>query len=397
MMSKNILFLVTGGTPQIITETIWALACDPQNKDHWIPHEVHVMSTRYGLNEVQNKLLGIGHVVENMLAEFPQLSHMQVRHEFLYCFKDRDANELNDLLTPEENEIAANAICEKIRDFTQDEHVSLHVSIAGGRKTMGFYAGYALSLYGRAQDRMSHVLVDEKFERGVNFFYPSQNENNFIVDRDNKTIGLSKDAQVCLANIPFVRLRASLPEESLIKKASFSEVVNAINMASQPIQLILDVKNQKVCIGNKTCDLSTREFAFYYWFVMNKLEGKEAILAPEKGIVASSANKVNYPKMIELSEDYLSFYKPLKGPMGDDKVEKETLQFGMERTFFDERKTAVLRAFKKNFGLDLANKIEIKNIARLRTTKGLSKEEKLELQGKYALELSPENIQIIHD
>jgi CRISPR-associated protein (TIGR02584 family) len=35
------------------------------------------------------------------------------------------------------------------------------MSIAGGRKTMGFYAGYALSLYGRAQDRMSHVLVEE--------------------------------------------------------------------------------------------------------------------------------------------------------------------------------------------------------------------------------------------
>jgi len=127
--------------------------------------------------------------------------------------------------------------------------VSLHVSIAGGRKTMGFYAGYALSLYGRAQDRMSHVLVDEKFEKGINFYYPSKNENDFIIDRENKTIGLSKDAQVWLAQIPFVRLRTSLPEESLIKKANFSDVVNAINMASQPIKLILDVKQQKVIIG----------------------------------------------------------------------------------------------------------------------------------------------------
>ena len=80
--------------------------------------------------------------------------------------------------------------------------------------------------------------------------------------------------------------------------------------------------------------------------------------------------------------------------MGNDQVE-ETLQFGMERTFFDERKTAVLKAFKKTFGLDLANKIEIKNIARLRGTKGLSKEQKLALQGKYALELHDSNIEII--
>ena len=165
-------------------------------------------------------------------------------------------------------------------------------------------------------------------------------------------------------------------------------------MASQPIKLILDVMQQKVIVGQKECELSSREFAFYYWFVKNKLNRADDIVAPEKGIVASSANKVIYPQMIKLAEDYLSFYKPLKGFMGNDQVE-ETLQFGMERTFFDERKTAVLKAFKKTFGLDLANKIEIKNIARLRGTKGLSKEQKLALQGKYALELHDSNIEII--
>ena len=393
-MSKNILLLVTGGTPQIITETIWALACDPQHNEQWVPDEVHIISTGYGLNEVKNKLLGKDKILTRMKNEYAQIANLRLEENFLHCFTDQDGNELEDLRTPEENEFAANLICEKIRHFSSDEKVSLHVSIAGGRKTMGFYAGYALSLYGRAQDRMSHVLVDEKFEKGINFYYPSKNENDFIIDRENKTIGLSKDAQVWLAQIPFVRLRTSLPEESLIKKANFSDVVNAINMASQPIKLILDVKQQKVIIGQKECELSSREFAFYYWFVKNKLNRADDIVAPEKGIVASSANKVIYPQMIKLAADYLSFYKPLKGFMGNDKVE-ETLQFGMERTFFDERKTSVLKAFKKTFGLDLANKIEIKNIARLRGTKGLSKEQKLALQGKYALELHDSNIEFI--
>lgn len=393
-MKKNILLLVTGGTPQIITETIWALACDPQHNEQWVPDEVHIISTRYGLNEVKNKLLGKDKILTRMKNEYAQIANLRFEENFLHCFTDQEGNEFEDLRTPEENEFAANLICEKIRHFSSDEKVSLHVSIAGGRKTMGFYAGYALSLYGRAQDRMSHVLVDEKFEKGINFYYPSKNENDFIIDRENKTIGLSKDAQVWLAQIPFVRLRTSLPEESLIKKSNFSDVVNAINMASQPIKLILDVKQQKVIVGQKECELSSREFAFYYWFVKNKLNRADDIVAPEKGIVASSANKVIYPQMIKLAEDYLSFYKPLKGFMGNDQVE-ETLQFGMERTFFDERKTAVLKAFKKTFGLDLANKIEIKNIARLRGTKGLSKEQKLALQGKYALELHDSNIEII--
>ena len=49
---------------------------------------------------------------------------------------------------------------------------SLHVSIAGGRKTMGFYVGYALSLFARDQDRLSHVLVPPSLESRQDFFYP---------------------------------------------------------------------------------------------------------------------------------------------------------------------------------------------------------------------------------
>ncbi len=45
-MSKNILLVVTGMTPQIITETVWALACDPLNDAPWVPDEIHVLSTQ---------------------------------------------------------------------------------------------------------------------------------------------------------------------------------------------------------------------------------------------------------------------------------------------------------------------------------------------------------------
>jgi CRISPR-associated protein (TIGR02584 family) len=48
----------------------------------------------------------------------------------------------------------------------------LHVSIAGGRKSMGFFAGYAFSLFGRTQDRLSHVLVNDPFESFPDFYFP---------------------------------------------------------------------------------------------------------------------------------------------------------------------------------------------------------------------------------
>ena len=58
--------------------------------------------------------------------------------------------------------------------FTLDDDTQLMVSIAGGRKTMGYYAGYALTLFGRHQDQLSHVLVSEEFEGNRDFFFPTR-------------------------------------------------------------------------------------------------------------------------------------------------------------------------------------------------------------------------------
>lgn len=54
-MPKNVL-LVTGMTPQIITETVRALACDPNNAEPWIPDEIHVLSTEDGLTQIRSRL-----------------------------------------------------------------------------------------------------------------------------------------------------------------------------------------------------------------------------------------------------------------------------------------------------------------------------------------------------
>lgn len=45
---------------------------------------------------------------------------------------------------------------------------------------MGYYLGYALSLYGRAQDRLSHVLVTERYESLRDFFIPHRTAGSFM-------------------------------------------------------------------------------------------------------------------------------------------------------------------------------------------------------------------------
>ena len=374
-MSKNILLLVTGGTPQIITETIWALACDPQHNEQWVPDEVHIISTRYGLNEVKNKLLGKDKILTRMKNEYAQIANLRLEDNFLHCFTDQDGNELEDLRTPEENEFAANLICEKIRHFSSDEKVSLHVSIAGGRKTMGFYAGYALSLYGRAQDRMSHVLVDEKFEKGINFYYPSKNENDFIIDRENKTIGLSKDAQVWLAQIPFVRLKEAVKDKHQLKgEDSFSTVVHKINESFNDVKLKILVHSREVLINDKFVikNLAPREFAMLHWFAELRKKGFDGIVAPTKKINSKDIPPQEAKYIAQLSEQFKQYYEEFKNT--DD------IQLDVDKQFFESVKSLLNTALLGHLGLELAEKISL-----TQNKKGQP----------FYLNVKPENIEII--
>lgn len=352
-MAKNVLFLVTGGTPQIITETIWALACDPENSEKWVPDEIHVMSTSYGLNEVRNKLLMKEKALEAMKKEFPQLAHLQLEESFLYTFIDGES-ELADLRTPSENECAADQICKKVRDLAQDG-VNLHVSIAGGRKTMGFYAGYALSLYGRVQDRMSHVLVDEKYEKGINFFYPSLNKSDFIVDRDNKTIGLSKDAKVWLADIPFVRMQYAVKDKHQLKgEDSFSQVVNKINESFNDISLKIHLHNRSVLINDKLTiqDLPPREFAMLHWFADRRKKGLDGIIAPKIDANSKKVSAEEAAYLQQLTDEFTPYYEDIKNT-------NEENGFIVDKKFFESVKSHLKTSLEKSLGLELATKIFI--------------------------------------
>lgn len=92
-------------------------------------------------------------------------------------------------------------------------------NLADGRKSMGFYIGYALSLFGRRQDRMSHILVEETFETHPEFFYPPK-KPHFLNTRPYGMADASK-AQVMLAEIPFVRMRKRCEDWALVRIGRF--------------------------------------------------------------------------------------------------------------------------------------------------------------------------------
>lgn len=346
-MNKNILFLVTGMTPQIITETLYGLAADPENLEQWIPDEIHVLTTAKGKIQIKSRLFQDG-IFERFIDDFG-LQQIQFDESMLHVIKDAEGNELDDLKTLKDNEKAANDICRLIKKFTSSEDTKLHVSIAGGRKTMGFYAGYALSLYGRAQDSMSHILVSEEYEFARNFYYPTPYE--YFVEKYNSQERLNaQHAKVFLANIPFVRLKNTLSDVHplMIERYEFSDVIDRLNEVNEKIALLIDVDKQRIVVNEKqVASVPPRELAMLLWFAKDKLQGGRGFKAPtgsSKGVISDAEKEI----IEELTVGYLRYYEELK--FNDVTIK-------MTKDFFETTKSKLKRCLEKQLGLELAAKI----------------------------------------
>jgi len=180
---RRILLAVTGLTPQVVTETLYALAV--QRQPPFIPTEIHLLTTGEGAEAARLGLLSEDPGWFHRLCRDYALPPIAFNASHIQVLRDAVGQPLGDIRTPDDNQRAADAITETVRNLTADPQAALHVSIAGGRKTMGYYLGYALGLFGRPQDCLSHVLVSEPFESSPEFYYPTR-YNRVIVLRDNK-------------------------------------------------------------------------------------------------------------------------------------------------------------------------------------------------------------------
>ncbi len=263
---RRILLAVTGLSPQIVTETLYALAVD--REPAWTPTEIHVVTTTRGAENVRHALLSDDPGWFHRLCSDYRLSEIAFGIENIHVVTRPDGVPLDDILDDADNRAVADFITEQVRARTSDPVASVHVSIAGGRKTMGFYIGYALSLFGRAQDQLSHVLVSPPFESLPEFFYPAP-RTRVIRDRSGREVD-ANEARVHLGDIPFVRLRDGLPKSFLEGRARFSDAVAEAQKALPPVALHLDPGALTVTAGGECFCLKPSDFAFYLMLAERK-------------------------------------------------------------------------------------------------------------------------------
>ncbi|MGE4046216.1 MAG: CRISPR-associated ring nuclease Csm6 [Acetobacteraceae bacterium] len=270
---SRVLFTVSGLTPQIVTETVYALAV--RQTPAFVPTRIIVATTTEGAARVRLTLQGEDPGWLGRLCRDYRLPPIAFNEDDIRVLTGPDGEPLQDLRTEEENQAAADAITEIIRELTADPDCALHVSMAGGRKTLGFFAAYALSLYGRPQDRLSHVLVSEPFQNNPLFYYPTP-YREVIHTRNNHPLNAA-EARVTLAEIPFVRMRDGLSEALRSGRATYGQAVAAVQRKLEPPRLEIDLPRRRIIAGGVPVELRPQLLAVYVWLARKQLAGQTVV------------------------------------------------------------------------------------------------------------------------
>ncbi|MCI0537110.1 MAG: CRISPR-associated ring nuclease Csm6, partial [Verrucomicrobiales bacterium] len=270
---ETVLLAVTGMSPAILTETIWALA---RQQPPVIPNRVVAITTSFGSAQIQKALFtrqadfdvrcpydclrdylaAHGHDVTGRLRYEERILRIWNEHARRY-------EPLTDIRTRADNDAAADFIIEQVRSFTEAEETHLIATIAGGRKTMGALLYACMNILGREDDRLTHVLVNEPYEEpGLNFLFPGQPMDNLLT-RSGRTVQ-ARNAQVELADVPFVPLR-NLFERDLVKRpASFTALVQrcrkqVAEQARRNLKLVLWRSRPEIRVNKTSVKLSGKQ------------------------------------------------------------------------------------------------------------------------------------------
>jgi CRISPR-associated protein (TIGR02584 family) len=264
---SRVLVVTVGETPQVVTETVYALLTDW----HWVPDEIVLATTSRGetlFNDGDGgrglaPLLGTAGRLSAMYASLGMADrHVDPRIEPV---KLPSGVVLDDVRSEQQVAAFADTLLKVIAAATADPVVELHLSLAGGRKTMSHIAGAVLSIFGRPKHVLSHVLIEpETFERAPAFWWPGQPELVPIRNPDG-TAGRDLDAtaaRVRLHAVPFIRLRAFLSEDDIFRgDMSFATAVERANEALSIDRLVLDLEACELRLGRYRLSLDPKEMA----------------------------------------------------------------------------------------------------------------------------------------
>lgn len=275
MTERRILFCTVGATPQVVTETAWALL---KRDPPWAPNDIQIVTTTFALDRCRQALQSADGRLAEVFAAFglplpPVVIHVPRRDsdEALALTADApylqgaDATLLHDVNSGEDAARMGDLILRLMAALVLDDGGAVHVSLAGGRKTMSAHALLAMTLVGRPQDEASHVLVSPVgFEDNRGFWYPGQAEP--VVDKKTGEQLDPKEAEVTLVTAPTPLMRYEVKKADRLEALRLADVVSDINAAAQfrlAPSLTLDPAHNTITAGGRVAELAPKHFAIY--------------------------------------------------------------------------------------------------------------------------------------
>lgn len=278
--AEIVLLAVTGMSPAVLTETIWALAHPCDDSEPILPHRVILVTTAQGRIEIERQLFHPlarfgGRVPWDVLREALAAEGFDVHQSLRFGTTANDVRvitatdstngrsvELADLRSVRDNDAAADYLLEQVRGVVENPDTRLIASMAGGRKTMGALLYACMTLAGRETDRLTHVLVSEPFETLREFYFPSQ-PGGVLSDRSGQVFEPAL-AKVELADVPFVALRNLFVSELNRKAGTFSRLVsscraNVRQRAAEGLKLTIDSARPELEVNGTRIKLAPLE------------------------------------------------------------------------------------------------------------------------------------------
>lgn len=295
----TVLLAVTGMSPAILTETIWALA---RENPPVIPSRVVVLTTSQGKAEIERQLfdpcghLGGQSAWDALRASLERNGHdlngrlrfgttgQDIRVMVINDSATGRSRELPDIRTQEDNSAAADFLLEQVRAVVENPDTQLVASLAGGRKTMGALLYACLTLVGRETDRLTHVLVNEPFDTLRGFFFPGQSGQPPI-DREGRPHDPAT-AKIELADVPFVPLRNLFRRELGRPAGGFLRMVEECReqvrrQTGQDVSLIVEQSRPAISVNGTDVRLAPREQVVLL-FLASRAKRGEPVLSSYK-------------------------------------------------------------------------------------------------------------------
>ena len=342
---RRILLAVLGPASQPLTSTLYALVVPVEGgAPRFVPTAIHVVTTAAGRDRARRELLDPENGWFFRFCRDCRLDPRAIAFgDESFIVVERDGRPMEDAATAADLTAVAATVFRLVRRLTADDGAAVHASLSGGRRTMGFYLGHALSLYARPQDRLSHVRIDSPFAAAADWSHPTPT----AAPPPGPTLDGSAP-RIRLVDIPIVRLRDQLPFRAIDALPPPGASGPRPSPALPRPALAVHCRRALLIVGGDSVRLRPADFAFYAVLARRRVDGR---------------GFVNH-RTPDLAGEYLREYARATARTTDrwapniERVRRR-LRNGADRQWFEQRKARVNHVLRTTLGAWLGRPYQI--------------------------------------